>query len=589
MGRSVTDKIGKKNIKNTARAPASSIAVILIILLGVVSYANSVNGKFVYDDSRLIENNIFVKNISYLPSIFTKDIGAGAGSSANYYNFYRPIQMLTYVSDHFFWGLDPRGFHITNILLHIAAALALYFLISILFQNKILSFFTGALFVVHPVHTEAVSYIAGRADMLSVLFILLFFIFYAKDQISNKPAFRALALLCYCAALLSKESSLIAPFLLLLCHFTFDWKIKRSELVSIVSISLLYLLLRGTVFNFRASVVLDTGTFLQRVPGFFYALAEYMKLLVMPFGLHMEYGQKLLKFSEPKAIAGVLILALMLFYIFKRWKSDKLTSFSISWFLIALLPVSNLYPINAYMAEHWLYLPSVGFFLIVAGALSAGYGDKRYKIAAIVIAISVVSYFSYLTIAQNEHWKGPVEFYEYTLKHGGNNVRIFSNLGMEYLSRGDNEKAIEMFKKAIEAKTDTAGAYNNLGIAYSSMQDERMAIEAYEKAIAADPSFAEAYNNLGNSYSSVGRKEEALRAYSQAIKINPNYAEAYNNIAGEYADINEAISAYKKAIDINPRYAEAYYNLSRLYEASGNTKEAARLYKRSKELNPGLP
>ncbi|GAF76422.1 unnamed protein product, partial [marine sediment metagenome] len=152
------------NLKNP-----TILAIVLIIILGFVVYSNSLNGKFIWDDEYLIKNNVYIRSFSYLPKIFSEDIGTGAEKK---YYFYRPLQMITYMIDYSLWKLNVRGYHLTNTLLHILAALTIYWLINILFGDRPLSLFASLFFVAHPIHTEAVAYISGRADPLALLFML---------------------------------------------------------------------------------------------------------------------------------------------------------------------------------------------------------------------------------------------------------------------------------------------------------------------------------------------------------------------------------------------------------------------------------
>ncbi|HPM42598.1 MAG TPA: tetratricopeptide repeat protein [Candidatus Omnitrophota bacterium] len=560
------------------------VSIFLIIVLGFVVYANSLGGKFLYDDARLVENNVYIKKWENLPKVLTEDIGAGAGSSYNYYNFYRPIQMITYMIDYSLWGKDPFGFHLTSILLHIAVALALYGLLNIFFGDRRVSFFAALLFAVHPVHTEAVSYIAGRADMLVALFVLLFLARYVKS-LDGSPVDGVMAVLCYALALMSKEYALIALPLVGLYHYVFRKRLNRGVAATLFIITVIYVFLRATVFNFPSFNKAGGSPFFSRLPGFFVAIAQYIRLMVLPIDLHMEYGSYAFSFLDPPALAGVFILASMIWTMVK-FKNIKTIFFPLAWFLIALIPVSNLYPINAYMAEHWLYIPSMGIFFMASYGAFRLYDRKGFKIPSIIAMSAVVIYYSVLTVSQNGYWKDAATFYERTLKYNPSSDRIYANLATEYMMRGEHEKAIELFKETLKTSTDPAGLYNNLGIAYSAVKKETEAIEAYRKAIEANPAFAEAYNNLGVSYSMVGDSVNAARAFKKAVEINPNYADAYNNLGSQVTDMNEAIAAYERALAINPNHANACYNLSMAYRRVGKIEEADRLYERARALRP---
>jgi tetratricopeptide (TPR) repeat protein len=577
-----------KVIKHTLNKHLIVTSLILIILLGLVIYSNSLNGKFIWDDDALVKYNIYIKNWSHLTNIFSEDIGAGAQGK---YSFYRPLLMITYMIDYSLWKLDVLGYHLTNIILHILVALAIYWFINLVFEDKLLSFLASALFIVHPIHTEAVSYISGRADPLAFLFMLLAFIFYIEQLHFHKTKLYILTLSSYTLALLARENTLILPILLLLYHFSFKQKVKFKEFFSILSITFIYILLRLTVLKSLLTNVPYPFhlTLFQRLSEFFVAITDYVRILLLPLHLHMEYGLLWVRPTDPKLIIGFFILVFFLIYAARKRNKNRLISFSIFWFFIALLPFSNIYPINAYMAEHWLYLPSLGFFLILAKALSSLYQRKEFQRFSIFIVMCLLIFYSYLTIKQNDYWKDPIVFYERTLKYAPNSARMFANLGLAYSKIGRTEEAIALYNKAIEMDPRFKKDYYNLGNLYNNIGNYQEAIAAYKKAIEIKPNDAYIYNSLGVTYVLANKNEEAISTFKKMIELNPYAAEAYTNLGNIYATLGkseEAISSYKKAIEINPNDVAAYDNLNNLYRNTGGDKEAIAAYKKAIELNP---
>jgi tetratricopeptide (TPR) repeat protein len=563
----------------------------LIIFLGLAVYANSLNGEFLWDDLHLIKENIYIKDWSNIADIFTKDT-RGVSGGRTYYH--RPIQMLTYMVDYSLWGSNVKGYHLTNVLLHILAALGIYWLVNILFNDRALSLITGALFVVHPIHTEAVAYVSGRTDPLAAVFILLCIISYIKHMASKSAGTYVIMLLSYALALLSRESSLILPLLLLLCHYTFfainvpapgeKKGIDHKRLFPILAVTFIYIFLRFTALR---SLLPDTSTntaLFQRVPGFFVAIVDYLRLLFLPFNLHMEYGNKLFSIFDPKAILSVSILSLLLFYVFKKRSSNSLAFFSICWFFIALLPVSNIYPVGAYMAEHWLYLPSIGFFLLLAKGLlllrngairrdanfphrgkfargffslffadahtsqkNHGRSKKHARLTApflnyytaFSIFIILLTFYSCLTVRQNRYWREPVAFYKRTLSYAPDSWKTYSNLGMVYSSMDNNREAVRMFEKAIEANPNNAEAYYSLGYIYYNIGKMQEAISQFKKAIEIAPGHVRAYNSLGVVHASINAGEEAIVLFKKALEIDADYAPAHRNLAKAYYNKGE--------------------------------------------------
>ncbi len=507
------------------------ITIVLISLLGFSIYANSLNNEFVWDDEYLIEKNFYLKHRIHPSQIFAENLFAGAQKKSN---AYRPLQLITCIFNYHFFKLNPRGYHITNILLHILVALSLYCLINLLFGNKLLSLFTSLCFITHPIHTEAVTYISGRADPLATLFLLTAFILYIRYLSFRKIYLYILFLLCYIFSLLSKEIALILPLLLLLYHYTFGKRIKLRDYLFLLGITFGYILLRLTVLNFPLTYSLPPTTLFQRLPGFFVAVTNYLRLLILPLNLHMEYGLVLFKSNNPKAIVGIIILILLFISIShaRREREKKLIFFSVAWFLLSIIPVSNLYPLNAYMAEHWLYLPSIAFFLLLSHILILLY--RRSRPVTIAIFIILIGFYSSLTIRQNHYWASPLFFYERTLKFNPRSARVYYNLASVYHDKGMDNEAIASAKKAIEINPNYFEARNNLGGAYYAKKMYKEAIIQYKKAIELNPHYPQTYDNLGKVYYVQRLYDKAIIEFKKAIEVDPDYVEAYNNLAGAY-------------------------------------------------------
>ena len=569
--------IGKRNI---------ILSVLLIIILGLAVYGNSLSGEFIWDDTHLVEDNVYIRDWSNLPKYFTESIGAGA-DAATVYSFYRPLQIITYAIDYSFWKLDVRGYHLTNALLHVFAALAVFWFITVLYQDWRLSLFTGLFFVAHPMHTEAVSYISGRADSLVLLFMLLCFIFYIKILREGKGAYYVLMTMSYILAILSKELSLILPFLLLLYHYTFRQELKLKVILPVLAVNVSYIITRMTVLSFLRFHVAIKTTFTQRLAGFFIAITDYIKIIVLPLDLHMEHGNSFFKLTHPQVGLGASAVIALFILIFKTKPARNIVFFSLVWFFIALFPTSNLYPINAYMAEHWLYLPSIGIFLLLARGLTLLYQERGLKQLSISVAVLFLGFYSYLTIDQNSYWKAAIPFYKRTLKYANKSSRVYFNLANEYRRMGQSETAISYYKKAIKIRPDYWDAYYNLGKAYDNLDKKEDAISVYQKIIKGDPNFYSAYYNLGNLYYESHRYDEAIGAYERVIEINPKHIKAYNNLGVAYVGIGQredAENLFKKAVAMDPKHKMAYGNLAILYFGQQKFDLAVEYYEKAQQL-----
>lgn len=562
------------------------VLVLLIAVVGFIVYANSLDGSFIWDDNHLVRNNVHIRSFSNIPKAFSQDIRVSNGRESK---FYRPLQLISYMGDYSLWGLGVEGYHLTNTILHILVALCLFWMSYILFGNKLLSFFAGILFVVHPVHTEAVSYISGRADLLGALFIMLSFIFYVKANEKKKHGPLIIAILMFISALFSKESALVFPVLLLVYHYSFKIRIKPARYIPFILTALFYAILRLTILRALLPAASDGPAFLDRIPGFFVAITNYSRILFFPFDLHMEYGKKLFVFMDPKAISGLAIFASLFFFALR--KKSRLLLFSIGWFFAALLPHSNLYLVNAYMAEHWLYLPSVGFFLIAGKALSKFWIVKPVRGIVIIVIILLVSYFAILTVNQNNYWKDPVAFCEHTLAFAPRSAKAYNYYGNVLDKLGRKEEAHVAYRKVIELDPLYKEAYNNLGVLYKEFGKPERAMALHERAIEIDPNFTGSYNNIGVLHYNEGNFDKAIGSYKKAVEIDPYFAIAYNNMGAAFkklGEIDKATSLYRKAIEIDSACIEAYVNLGSYYGTGGNHKEAIKYFKQAVVINPEL-
>jgi Flp pilus assembly protein TadD len=558
------------------------VAMGSIALLGFAAYFISLNGEFIWDDIAFVKDNTLIRTWSNAPRVFSVDISRSLapGGGGVKYNFYRPLQMLTLMVDYSLWGLRPIGYRLTNLIFHILAALALFWLVLILFDNRLFALLTAALFTVHPVHTEAVAFISGRADSMALLFMLLTFISYLKGR-------HFFTICLYVLALLSRENSIILPFLIFLYLYLFDKKIKKLPFFALVFTAFIYAALRSIMAHellAGTNIPSFTGAF-QRIPGFFAALVNYVRILVLPIELHMEYGNPIFLFKDPKVLLGMVLCALLLVYGIGKRKSARVVSFAVFWFVLSLLPSSNIYPIGAYMAEHWLYMPSIGFFLLVARWVLSLHSYKT----GVFLAVSLLGFYSILTVRQTDYWKELIPFYERTLAFNPESPRLLNNLAVAYHNNKEYEKAIETYEKAIEIDPTYFETFCNLGTVYHDVKEYRKAEEAYGREIAINPTYPKVYNNLGALYNDTGRYRKAIEAYKKAIGLKPGQMETYFNLGLAYQNVGkykESIAAYKKAIGLKPDYPNAYNDIGVTYHKAGRLEEAVWAYKKALELDP---
>ncbi len=581
----------KNDIPENVSKRAVVFCLAALFLLGFFAYAASIQGQFVWDDPILVTNNAYIKDISHAGKVFTLGVEAGAGGATR---FYRPLLTLSFMADYALGGLRPAGYHVTNILLHVFAAWAVFWFLWSLLSDFRPAFLAAVLFVVHPVHTEAVSYISGRSDPMALAFLLCAFVFYLKSM--RRPAPLTLLGLgaAYACALLSRESGLILPVLVLVYHGIFREKVRPGPFLLLVVVTVAYGAVRWWVFR-DAPPAPAALPFADRWPGAFVAVVHYARLLVWPFNLHMEYGMPVFSATDPKVFLGAGLLAGLLLLVWRQRRRDRAAAFGAAWFLVGLVPVLNIFPLNAYMAEHWLYLPCVGFFLVLALLIRRFSERPAGREAGRALVVGLLVFYLALTVRQNiGYWRDPKQFYETTLKYAPESARLMTNLGHIYQGEERFDEAAALYEKAI-ALSPRHGmrAYSGLGAIYLYTGRTQEAIEIYRRAIVIEPGFHELYSNLGSIYDRVGRQEEARAAFETSVRLNPNSAAAHMNLgvvlSRQEATVDEAAAHLRSAIALNPNFPEAYHNLAGLYVKLGRVAEAIPLYQKAIALRPDYP
>lgn len=516
---------------------SNAISLIIILIISFAVYSNTLDNQFLYDDDDFFVRNAYTKDWSHLKNIFTENVIAGSGLTSNYY---RPILSLSFLADYSLWGLNPLGYHIFNILTHGLVSYLVYLLINLILQNWRVSLISAIVYAAHPVHTEAVAYVTGRADPLSALFGLSsFFLFLRLKSSTGKMRFfyLAISLLFFLLGLMSREGILILPLLLALYLLCFEereisldslWKtfLRISPYIVILGI---YMAARLTILNFSNTLNFynEQNVFTEniwfRVLTFLSVLLEYYKIIFFPVHLNYERAHPIfIDFFDPVILLSSIILIGIIFVMHKSWKNSKIIFFGFSLFFVTLFPVSNIIvPVNGIIYEHWLYMPLIGISLIfgyiiknVTHARFFTHNDY-FRALFFVLIIGFIVFLAARTCIRNDDWQDAFTFYSKTIKDAPNSVRINNNLAMEYDSRGYYQQAISYYKKAALQNDKFAQPHYNMANTYVKMGNYYAAIENYEMAISKDPNFLFTYPKLIQLYDALGRKEDAQRVVLQ--------------------------------------------------------------------------
>ena len=490
-------------------------ALLQLLLIGVVgfaAYANALSGEFLYDDEFFIQRNRYITDCAYLKDIFTTDLTAGAYRPSN---FYRPVQSLAYMAVYVFSGYKVLGYHLLNVLLHVGNAALVYLLTARLFASPLAAFAASLLFVVHPVHTSAVAYISGTADPLACFFVLLALLAWLRDS-------RALSVASFVLALLSKEVAMILPMLMLVVDVFRRKPIRWGRYLPHLGVAAVYALARLTVLNFTGTLnpYGEPNLYTQhpeyRLFTFLASLGEYFKVLLAPLDLQYDRAQVIFtSFWVPPVVLPCVAALAVTYLAWRSWKAGRRWLLGWAWFLVALCPVSGiLLPINGFAKEHWLYVPSIGYFLL------AGYGLSRLTPAArVALLVPLAVWWSGLTVVHNRTWQNPVAFYTDVLKHNPDIGRVHNNLAMAYTDQGRLDLAERHYRQAVALEDVYAETRYNLGRLYLQQRRLDEALAQFSRALELEPDFIYAHQTLQQLYTRLGRGEDARREAKRVQEI----------------------------------------------------------------------
>lgn len=540
---------------------------ILLLCAVTVAYFPSLCGSFVWDDRILIKDNFFASGAGSLSGIFSSELHPNTGT-----NYYRPMTALTFFLDYKAFGFHSVAYHATNIIFHFIAGFLLFLLLKRFTKSNLLSLVTSVFFLVHPVHSEAVGYIAGRADSLAALFVFLALWSYCLAQ--SKRRWYIVFYFSFLAALLSRESSLILPFVVLgLDILIAPGKNRIARVGPVFIAALFFMILRLSFFDFsggdpwfvkKGFAILEIG-FFQRFILFLKTCVLYVGNLFFPWDLHME---KILEF-ERIDLFHWLGFFVFLFFCFLVRREKRLLFFSLLWFVAWLLPQSA-FVFPKIMADHFLYLPSIGVFFIMAMALER---LKVFRLRVLLFFLSTL-YFLLSTFSHNYQWQDELIFFQRLVKAAPMSIRAHEKLAETYQFRGEIRRAIEEYRMilpiVLKNPESMAKVFYNIGVLSVSQGEYREAENAYRLSLKMNPYVAAVYNNLGVLREKNGDMGEAQAYYRKAIFLEPRDVAAYNNLAILYANNKEeekALDLWREALKIHPDYDLAKKNIGLLQEA----------------------
>jgi tetratricopeptide (TPR) repeat protein len=576
------------------------VNLLIIAAAGFMIYSNTIKSEFHFDD---------LTSIVIRPRITTFKTFSNFNYWVDISN--RPVSDLTFAVNYHFGQFNVIGYHLVNILLHILNAWLVYLLILKLLSfrkfidqritnNKYLvALFAALLFLVHPIQTQAVSYVVQRMTSLSALFYLTAVYLYILGRlefVEKQRKFRSLILLflaCFSGLLgvLSKQDAITFPaaFILVELFFIRDKNGKPCRKYLITIISILCLLVLAIFISGYLPTETDTISRKDYLLTQFRVIVKYIQLLFLPISQNVDYDFKISStfWNLPVLGSFLLIMALIALSVM-LYRKKRVISFGILWFFLTMSVSTSIFPIGDVIFEHRLYLPLMGFSIAVVYILVFFLAEKRRKLLLILLTLIILVYAG-ATYKRNYIWNSEYGLWKDVITKSPGKARPWCNLGYVVLNMDSLDQAKRYFEKSLQVDPHYPMALNNLGYTLQKKGDFQTALKYFLQAIEHAPNYTNALDNIGCTLIDLNRATEAIYYFNRAIKSNRSYDRSYFHMSLAYMDLgnmNKAVDYLLDYLKHKPDDIEALNNLGKCYFDRGDYVEALSVYQQALKLAP---
>ena len=617
------------------------LGVAAIVLATLIAYLPAIRGGFIWVDDSYVHKNPVLESPSGLVKIWALRVVSKADGKryiSGYTEQYYPMIFTSFWLESRVWGnQNPTGFHVVNVLLHIANALLVWVICRRLGFGW--AYLAAVIYALHPVAVESVAWITERKNTLSGLFYLLSVLWYLRFDKTGRKVFYFASLGGFILALFSKTATCTLPAILLLLLWMRHRRIPWADVLRMIPFFIVGAVLAWFTVHY-----------------------EYHSVGVANLGWQIDFWRRWVIAGRAVFFYAIKVLwPVNLSHIYPRWNPDEFSWLGLLWptavigltvglwawrksigrgplvawagFIVTLFPTLSFFNVYyfhySFVADHFQYLALL--FLLV---LFVGLGHSLYKrlcsfkinippSAPVILSSIIVLWLGYLTYADARMYDGLESLWEATIEKNPKAWVAWSNQGNLYLAKGDHKGAIRNYNKAIALDPKNAKAYNNRALAYSGMGENERAMRDFDQAlelgsgysaayrnrgllhvtmgnygqglrdldqaIALKPKNAQFYHVRGNAYQAKGELDRAIDDYNQALRLAPRMTEAYNNRGFAYSSqgqLDRAIGDYNKGIELNPKNADAYFNRGNAYGNKGELDHAIRDFSMAIELNP---
>jgi tetratricopeptide (TPR) repeat protein len=590
--------------------------------LVLAAYSNSFQTGLVFDSAMVITRDARIQAVTpqNLRLILTEEYWHGSTTSG----LYRPLTTFSYLLNYavFGNGTHPAGYHWVNLGLHAVNVSLVYLLGLLVFEAApVPAFALAALWGVHPLLTESVTNVVGRADLLAAFGVLAGLLCYVKSASAttrrHKVLWVAAMLAAQAVGIFSKENAAVLPGIMLLYDLTWRkrtaWRGRAMAYAALLPPLAAFFWLRAAfpmhiLARFGDNPLMSAGFWTARLTAI-KVIGEYLWLFVWPARLSADYsynavplfGWQLTDWEDAKALIALALCVGAALLAVRWYRTRKPLFFFLAFFFVALAPTSNLVIlIGSIMAERFVYLPSIGLAgCVVAALYEFGPRVLRQRLPAMRTTWIALGFlclaFAARTYARNFDWLDDLSLWTSGVDVCPDSSKTHNNLGGALAKLpGRLPDAIVEYQESLRIEPDYSDAHFNLANALSRMPGRLPdAIAEYQTALRIDPNYAAAHNDLGFALAnSGGRWSEAIAEYQAALRLDPDLAEAHDNLGLALANsghLPEAIAEYQAALRIDPEYAEAHNNLGRaLANSGGRWPEAVAEYQAALRVNPDL-
>lgn len=555
------------------------IHILFLLIICFISYSNILSNPFVVDDDDFIVRWNATRSLKNLP-LFFKGL-----TPESHEGVYRPGRCVLYVIAYKLFGINPFGYHVFSILVHLSCTVLVYLIILSIMRNGIISFISAVIFAIHPVHTESITFTTSSFDMAGIVFILLSFYLYILYTAREKRLPYYISIFSALFGYFIYEVTLVFPLLLILYGICFKLRVRFKIYLPYIAGGAFYILVRLFMIGLGGKGGYVLGSFYYTMLMMPKVFLKYIAITIFPVNLTMNhqlypgiysmlyagYDKNILSsfsFSDPRVLIPLITIIIVIGAGIAFFKKRPIITFSIGWFFISLVPFSNIIPVGILMAERFLYLASFGYCFLFGYLLWELYNSRKTKYIAYIVFCAFSLFYFKTTILRNLDWNNPLFLWDTETVRFPESSVANNNLGYAYMKIGKNEEAIKFFKKAKGLSPYDIKARENLVVCYIDSRKYDEAINECEEILEIAPDtygYYKVYVNLSAAYNGKGMFDEAIINAKKAIDLNPNCLQAYNNLIIAFSnkgDCQAALTYYNKAraqgliIDINQQLVD---------------------------------